>query len=248
MPDEPLRTSVTIDPAIRAVEVKITARVEDEDLVLALLARTKEEPESRTVYFFDTPGLTLFDAGLVLRARKVRGDEDDSTVKLRPVDPATISEAWMANEAFEVEMDRVGDKEVISAKLSEPQDRGEIDEAVAGERPLRKLFSADQERLVAEFGPAEVGWDDLVVMGPIDVSKWKVEWDGFDREVVAERWLLPDGSDLVELSVKVEPDEVTSVSEEFLALLEGFGLEIEGDQQTKTRGALQFFTTGDGFD
>ena len=26
------------------------------------------------------------------------------------------------------------------------------------------------------------------------------------------------------------------------------GLEIEGDQQTKTRGALSFFTTGEGFE
>ena len=108
MPDRPLKTEVQIDPAIQAVEVKITARVEDEDLVLGLLKDRDAEPEERTVYFFDTPELALFDVGLVLRARKVKGDADDTTVKIRPVDPARIPIDWMKTAGFEVEMDRVG--------------------------------------------------------------------------------------------------------------------------------------------
>lgn len=248
MADEPLKTSVSIDPAVRAVEVKITARVEDEDKVLALMQKASEEPQNRTVYFFDTPELALFDKGLVLRARKIAAHEDDSTVKLRPVDPATIPVDWAKTEGFEIEMDRVGEAEVISAKLGAVQDRDEIDEVVAGERPLRKLFSELQERLITEFGPADVGWDDLSVMGPIDVSKWKVDWEELGREVVVERWLLPDRSDLVELSIKVEPGDATTASQEFLDLLEEFGLDVSGDMQTKTRGALTYFTTGKGFD
>jgi hypothetical protein len=246
--EQPLRTAVQIDPAIRAVEVKITARVEDEDRVLALLEKADEEPESRTVYFFDTPALTLFDKGLVLRARKVRGDDDDSTVKLRPVDPAAISSEWAQMDGFEIEMDRVGEQQIVSAKLAAIQSRGEIDEVVAGERDLHKLFSPDQERLIAAFGPPDVGWEALQLMGPIDVSKWKSSWEDLPWEVTVERWLLPDRSDLVELSIKVEPAEVHEAEERFRAMLEGVGLEIEGDQQTKTRGALRFFTTGEGFD
>ena len=247
MSDELSRT-VQIDPAISAVEVKLTAHIEDEDLVLGLLDKAGEEPESRTVYFFDTPALDLLDAGLVLRARKVKGDEDDSTVKLRPVDPARIPIDWVHTEGFEIEMDRVGDKEVISAKLGQPQAQGEIDDAVEGRRPLRKLFSADQERLIAEFGPADVGWDSLTVMGPIAVSKWKSDWDGLAYDVVVERWQLPDGSDLVEMSIKVEPGEATQAAADFTAMLESLGIDVGGDQQTKTRGALTFFTAGKGFD
>jgi len=248
MAGEPLKTEVRIDPAIEAVEVKITARIEDEDLILDFLKRRGEEPQSRTVYFFDTPGLGLFDKGLVLRARKIDGDDDDSTVKLRPVDPALIPIDWVNTDGFSIEMDRVGENEVISAKLSVLQGQGEIDDAVAGNRPLRKLFSSDQERLVAEFGPPDVGWDDLTMMGPIAVSKWKAEFEDFDHEIVAERWKLPDGSDLVELSIKVEPGQATQASSDFMAFLEGHGLEIGGDQQTKTRGALTYFTSGTGFD
>jgi len=248
MPDRPLKTEVQIDPAIQAVEVKITARVEDEDLVLGLLKDRDAEPEERTVYFFDTPELALFDVGLVLRARKVKGDADDTTVKIRPVDPARIPIDWMKTAGFEVEMDRVGDKQIISAKLTAEQDAGEIDEAVVGERPLRKLFSLDQERLVAEFGPKEVGWEALKPMGPIAVQKWKIDPRKLGHEVVVERWKLPDKSDLVELSIKVEPGEATVAADAFLAFLEAMGLEVSGDQQTKTRGALMFFTTGQGFD
>ena len=248
MSDTPLKTQIQIDPAIQAVEVKITARVEDEDLVLDLLKDRDEEPKERTVYFFDTPTLQLFDVGLVLRARKTKGDVDDSTVKIRPVDPKRIPIDWMKTEGFAVEMDRVGDKHIISAKLGAEQAEGEIDDAVAGRRPLRKLFSADQERLIAEFGPQEIGWEALTTMGPIAVHKWKIDAKKLGHEIVVERWKLPDKSDLVELSIKVAPGEATEAEEAFMALLAAMGLEISGDQQTKTRGALTFFSTGQGFD
>ena len=88
MPYEPLKTEVQIDPAIRAVEVKITARIQDEDLVIRLLKQSGEEPETRTIFFFDTPRLELFDVGLVLRARKVKGDEDDSSYCTEPTHQA----------------------------------------------------------------------------------------------------------------------------------------------------------------
>ena len=247
MADQSVKTEVAIDPRIGAVEIKITARIEDEDLILDYLERRREEPEARTIWFFDTPGLGLIDAGVVLRARK-RPGEDDSTVKLRPVDPAKIPINWVKTEGFEIEMDRVGDREVISAKLGSLQKNGEIDAVIDGKRPLRKLFNRDQERLIEEFSPANISWDALTPMGPIDVSKWKVGFDDFDYEIVVERWKLPDKSDLVELSIKAEPGKAVEASEDFLAFLTKRGLVIEEDQQTKTRGALTFFTAGTGFD
>ena len=172
----------------------------------------------------------------MLRVRKVDGDDDDSTVKLRPVDPAALGEHWLAHDGLEIEMDRVGQREVVSAKLSEVQDRGEIDDAVGGRRALRKLFSQDQERLIADFGPAGVAWEQLTVMGPIGVSKWKIDVDRFEEAIVVERWQLPDGSDLVELSTKSEPQHASSTAEDFRTHLRELGLAIDGDQQTKTKG------------
>ena len=62
--------------------------------MLEALAQVDIEPEAREIYFFDTPDLALFEAGIVLRARLIRDGADDSTVKLRPVEPKSIGERW----------------------------------------------------------------------------------------------------------------------------------------------------------
>ena len=233
---------VVLDQSIGVIEIKITASGKDEDTVRAALESEDVEAERREIYFFDTQALDLFEAGVVLRARLVRDGADDSTVKLRPVAPEKLSDRWKETEGFEVELDAVGEDAICSAKLSVDQDRGEIEEVAAGERPLRKLFSEEQESLIAEFRPADVGWDELSVLGPVDVRKWKVEPKGLPYELTVEEWVLPDRSDLVELSVKVEPADAAAAKAALTEFLRGKDLDPEGDQQTKTRTALSFFT------
>jgi len=184
----------------------------------------------------------------VLRARRVSGGADDSTVKLRPVDPATIAEGWKKTPGFEIELDRVGDDAICSAKLSIDQRRGEIDDVASRGRPIRSLFSKDQERLIAEHRPRDLRWDDLTAFGPVAVRKWEFTPKGFSYEITVEEWVLPDESDLVELSVKAPPGDAGVASDEFLAFLRDRGFDTEGDQQTKTRSALRYFTTGEGID
>jgi hypothetical protein len=246
MGEADLQRTVEIDPSIGAIEIKITARAKDEDAVRAALDSAGIEAEKREVYFFDTPELALFDAGIVLRARLVHDGADDSTVKLRPVVPERLSEYWKELDGFEVELDAVGEQAICSAKLSVDQKRGEIEEAVGGERAVRRLFSEEQEKLLKEHGPGGVTWDELAVLGPVDVRKWEVEPKGFDYEVTIEEWVLPDDSDLVELSVKAEPGDADKASAAFVELLRSRGIDTEGDQQTKTRAALRYFTTGVG--
>jgi len=242
-----VQRSLELDPAIQAVEVKITAQIGDETMVRQALERSGEEPEHRRVYFFDTPQLALFDAGVVLRAREIAGGADDSTVKLRPVDPTVLSDAWKQTEGFEVEIDGVGDETICSAKLSADQKRDEIEGVATGEREIRKLFSEAQEQLILEYAPTNVTWPDLHVLGPVNVRKWKVDPKGFGEEVVVEEWTLPDGSDLIELSIKVEPQRSNDASAAFMSFLDENGFTTEGDQQTKTRATLSYFTGGAGF-
>jgi len=245
---ETLKREIQIDPAIGAIEIKLTARAKDEDEVLAALERADVDPERREIWFYDTPDLRLFESGLVLRARRIDGGADDSTVKLRPVDPATLAEEWTKTPGFEVELDRVGDDAICSAKLSVDQRGGEIDDVAAGRRPIKALFSKDQERLIAEHRPGDVGWDDLAAFGPVAVRKWGFTPKGFDNEITVEEWVLPDDSDLVELSVKSPPGEAGAAGDAFLGFLSKRGFDTEGDQQTKTRSALRYFTTGQGIE
>jgi hypothetical protein len=232
------------DPEVQAVELKITVREEQEGPARAALGLDEVEPEARRVYFFDTRDLALVGAGVVLRARVVRDGADDSTVKLRPVVPDRIEGRFKRMDGFEIELDAVGDALTCSAKLSADQRRDEIDEVAAGTRPLRRLFSEDQERLVDAYAPRGVDWAELTVLGPVQVRKWELEPAGFPHEVTVEEWVLPDASDLIELSIKVDPADADEAGRDFDAFLRSREIDPEGDQQTKTRTALSYFTGG----
>ena len=60
--------------------------------------------------------------------------------------------------------------------------------------------------------------------------------------MVAELWNYPDGSRIVELSTKCAPGEAFQVAAETRAFLFERGVELTGEQQTKTRTALEFFS------
>ena len=64
---------------------------------------------------------------------------------------------------------------------------------------------------------------------------------GLDRTLVAELWLYPDGSRVVELSTRCAPEEAFQVAAEARAHLAQAGVDLSGEQQTKTRKALKFF-------
>jgi hypothetical protein len=140
--------STTAMSAMDAVEIKLTIRPDQELLAERAMAVEEDEAEVRLVYFFDTLDLDLFKAGVVLRARLVKGDADDSTVKFRPIEAASAPEAWQRLDGFKLEADWVGDHVVCSASLTTLQQRDEIDEVSEGKRAIGKLFSKDQERFL----------------------------------------------------------------------------------------------------
>ena len=65
----------------------------------------------------------------------------------------------------------------------------------------------------------------------------------FQQKLTAELWLLPDGTRIAELSTKCPPSEAFDVGLKTRAYLEGLGLDLEGDAQTKTKSALEFFAS-----
>ena len=62
------------------------------------------------------------------------------------------------------------------------------------------------------------------------------------RRLVAELWLYPDDTRIVELSTKCAPAETFTVAAETRAFLASKGVDVGGEQETKTRKALQFFS------
>jgi hypothetical protein len=227
--------------AVDAVEIKVTIRPDQELQALRQLKLDEDSAEVRVVYFYDTPGLDHYNAGLALRARLVKGDDDDSTVKRRPVDAEKIPAAWRDVDGFKLEADAVGKKIVVSASLTARQKRNEIDQVADGKRAIEKLFSKEQQRFIEEFHSTPVDFKTLAVLGPIRVLRWKTRHKKFPYDLTSEEWRLPDGTDLLEVSIKVPPDGAEEAGPVFAAHLNEIGLDPGGAQETKTRTALEFF-------
>lgn len=234
---DPATTGSDVD----GVEIKVTLRPDQELQGLRALELDEDSAEVRIIYFYDTPELDWFHAGIALRARLVKGDDDDSTVKFRPVEVRNVPREWREVEGFKLEADSVGDRVVCSASLTALQKRDEIDEVAKGTRPIGKLFSKEQERFLAAFSPQPVDFSTLKPLGPIRVLRWKTRHEGFPYELSSEEWRLPDGTDLLEVSIKVEPEEAEKGRAAFASHLRELGLDPAGAQETKTRTALEYF-------
>ena len=224
-----------------AVEIKVTIRPDQELRAERAMEVNEDTATVRIIYFYDTPQLELFDAGVVLRARLVKGDDDDSTVKFRPVKAERIAEEWKRLKGFKLEADCVGDRVVCSASLTALQKRDEIDDVAKGKWPIEKLFSKDQERFLGEFYKGPVDFAKLRTLGPIRVLRWKMAQRGFPHELTIEDWRLPDGEDLVEVSIKTPPQHTHQAQKDFDKHLRNLGLDPKGAQETKTRTALNYF-------
>ena len=230
-----------LDPAIQKLEFKVTVFAREEPNVQAELRRTGVDPARRKVYFYDTPQLALFAKDLVLRARVTDGEDDDSTVKLRPLPLPDIPAGWSAADAVRIELDVVGNKQVPSAKLDGEPDRGEIEQVEQGRLALSKLFTKAQEALVADALPRDTSLNDLTVLGPVHARKWELPPDTFPHELAVEEWSLPDATRFIELSFKVAPHEARDAERAFHALLDRLQIGHDGDPDPKTPRVLRFF-------
>jgi len=230
-----------LDPAIQKLEFKVTVLPTEEPKVQAELRRAGVDPARRKVYFYDTPELELFDKDLVLRARVTDGDDDDSTVKLRPLPLPDIPARWSETDGVRIELDVVGKRQVPSAKVDGEPDRGEIEQVEQGALKLSKLFSKAQEALVADGLPSGTSLNDLAVLGPVVARKWELPPETFAHELSVEEWSLPDRTHFIELSFKVVPDEAASAERAFHSLLDRLEIGHDGDPDPKTPRVLKFF-------
>jgi CYTH domain-containing protein len=223
------------------VELKLTTPVSDRQPAAAALGVDPLDGQIRQVYFFDTPDLALNKAGLVLRARRVQGKGDDSVVKLRPVVPAELPSELRASPHFGVEVDAMPGGFVCSGSMKRSLGTKDVRRVVLGERGLRKLFSKEQRALYDAHAPDGLAIDDLSILGPVFVLKLRFSPRGYARKLVAELWLYPDNSMILELSTKCLPAEAFDVAGETRSFLAGKGIDMSSQQETKTRKALEYF-------
>ena len=224
-----------------SVELKLTVPDSDIRSTAIALGMDPLDAQLRQVVFFDTPALDLDRAGVVVRARRIQGKGADTVVKLRPVVPGELPATLRKLEGFGVEVDAMPGGFVCSGRLKAPADSDSVRLAARGELPLRKLFTKQQRRLFAAHAPDGIELDGLATLGPIVVLKLRFTPEGLARRMVAEAWMYPDGSRLLELSTRCATKDTFTVAAETRAFLTSRGVDLSGEQATKTRKALAYF-------
>jgi hypothetical protein len=240
--DEDLQQLVDQAAGCDSVELKLTVPDSHHRSTILSLGMDPLESQIRMVTFFDTPDLALNRHGLVVRARRVQGRGDDSVIKLRPVRPDEVPGHLRKTPNMVVELDAMPGGYVVSATLKERLGTSDVRRVLAGERAIRKLFSKPQRAFFKKHAPEGIELDELSVLGPIFVLKLAFVPEEFRRKLVAEMWLYPDGARILELSTKCAPGEMFQVATEARAFLARSGVDLSGDQQTKTRTALEYFS------
>jgi hypothetical protein len=224
-----------------SLELKLTVAESQQRSTLLSLGLDPLDAQIRLVTFFDTRDLALDGAGVVVRARRIQGKGDDSIIKLRPVVPADLPGKLRRSRDFRVEVDALPGGFVCSGTLKAAHPPTAVNAALAGELPIRKLFTKEQRELFAAHAPDGLRLDDLAVLGPLFVLKLRCAPETLGRRLVAEMWLYPDGARVLELSTRCRTTEAFQVAAEMRAFLAGRGVDLTADQQTKTRKALQYF-------
>jgi hypothetical protein len=237
-----LQRLVAIMKDSNSVELKLTVPEADQRATVVALGMDPLNAQIRQVFFFDTPDLSLDRSGVVVRARRMQVKGDDAVVKLRPVVPSELSKKLRRSPNFGVEVDAMPGGFVCSGTMKQLLPPTAVNSVVIGGRPLRKLFSKEQRAFLAEHAPEGIVLDELAVLGPIFALKLKYTPKKFARKLVAEMWLYPDGRRILELSTKCLPTEAFQVAAETRAYLQERGVNLAGEQATKTRTALEFFS------
>ena len=241
--DEDLRELVKLIADSDTVELKLTVPDSNVRSTIIGLGMDPLEAQIRQVFFFDTPDLILSQNGVVVRARRIGGKGEDSVVKLRPVVPSELPKELRETPGFGVEVDALPGGFVCSGRLKVLLPKPRILRVAAGELPAKELFTKEQRRLFHEHAPPGLRISELSVLGPIFVLKLQFTPTDFNRKLVAELWLYPDGSRLLELSTKCAPTESFQVATEARVFLTEHGVDLYGEQETKTRKALAYFAS-----
>lgn len=226
-----------------SVELKLT--IPDTDLRSAVdsLDLDPLEARMRQVIFFDTPDLTLYNNGLVVRSRRMQGGRGDSVVKLRPLPKGLGLGKGRRPKGLGIEVDAMPGGFVCSGSIKSETSAADVRMVAQGKAKIGSLFSKGQKELFRQHAPDGLRMRDLTVLGPITLLKLKFDTKALGRPMVAELWSYPDGSRILELSTKAAPSTAFQVAAETRAYLADRGIDLSAEQQTKTKTALKYFAS-----
>ena len=242
---DPKKETAGRDPTDRHLTgaITITATIADAQIDGALkrYGLTVDSDTQRYIYFFDTPDLALFKAGIIARARRNSGDDHDSTVKFHPVVPSEVPAIWRECDGCELEADASEAEVTKSASLTVAVSKGLIKQVVTGEKGITKLFAKEQDEFLTAMGGHAIEYDTLCVLGPVAGHRWKFADPACPWRLSAELWQREDEARLMEVAIQVPLAQAEVAIAGFKVFLSAVGAERHMKQQSKTRWALEHY-------
>jgi hypothetical protein len=214
------------------VELKTILDVELEQALSVLDVRV-DRPQLRLVHYLDTPDLALHRRGIIVRTRVTDGVDEDVVVKLRHTEPQVRRRV----RGLALELDVLPDVAIWSASIKRRPRHGMVLDSIGQRHPARRLLSRRQRALLRAAACDGFGTDDLVVHGPVNVVR--LTSGKFGNRIDVESWIYPDGSHVVELSVKCHPTRSRRVAAGLRELIADRRIVMSRQQTTKTQVLMQ---------
>jgi hypothetical protein len=121
-------------------------------------------------------------------------------------------------------------------------ERGRRSIGACEDGPDRELFPSHSATSNEPHAPEDLKLTDVSVLGPLFVLKLKFRPPEFDRKMVAELWLYPDGTRIFELATKCATHEAMDIAMETRLFLDKKGVDLDAEQTTKTKTALTYYS------
>ncbi|WP_295389355.1 hypothetical protein [uncultured Thiodictyon sp.] len=225
-----------------AAPITINATIADAqiDAVLSRYGLALERDARYHSYFFDTTALSLLNVGVIARARRISGDDHDSTIKFQPMAlvPAEVPARWREYDGYQLEADASEAGVNKAASLSMPVPKGLIKDVVSGEKGIAKLFSREHQAFLSAVGGQPIDYGSLCVLGPVDGQRWTLADPACPWHMTAELWQRADRARLMELAIKVPLAQAEAAIAGFRAFIHMVGAERNMKHHTKMRWAL----------
>jgi hypothetical protein len=105
------------------------------------------------------------------------------------------------------------------------------------------LFDEEQLRFLQQCGNGAVNLEGLVALGDITATRWQeftANVDGPDLSVRAERWVIDDAIDFLELSIVSDLGQAQRDQAALQYFLAKNSLTMEQNQENKTQRVLSY--------
>ena len=231
-----------VDQGRRHRELKLSVPLSNRSKAGAALGVDPLDGEIRQVYFFDTPDLTLNKSGVVVRARRVQRKGDDSVVKLRPSCPTSAARAALS-ENFGVEVDAMPGGYVCSGSMKHAMGPTEVRQAVTGTQPVQQAVLQGAESALCRACSRRDR-----ARRPLDPRPGARAASSSSRRKSMAAGSSPScGSTQTTRCCSscrrnARPPRHSRSPPRQRAFLTGHGIDLSGEQETKTKKALEFFS------